>query len=125
MMMMMMMIIVNNICRSQILTKNNYDYELERSAKEVLNLVCGGLVKDQALFAPLLDLIFPIKVLKFQSPGRSDLSRDDSNMGDDSSSIGAKEEDEDDDNDEDLEDNSGDPERLKAFNVRLLKVDQS
>ena len=46
-------------------------------------------------------------------------------MGDDSSSIGAKEEDEDDDNDEDLEDNSGDPERLKAFNVRLLKVDQS
>merc|ERR1719341_2444084 len=45
------------------------------------------------------------------SPGRSDLSRDDSNMDDDSSSIGAKEEDEDDENDEDLEDNSGDPER--------------
>lgn len=60
------------------------------------------------------------------SPGRSDLSRDDSNMGDDSSSIGAKEEDEDDDNDEDLEDNSGDPERLKAFNmfVRLF-VDEN
>ena len=50
------------------------------------------------------------------------MSRDDSNMGDDSSSIGAKEEDEDDDNDDDLEDNSGDPERLKAFNVRILKV---
>ena len=59
-----------------------------------------------------------IKGVKFQSPGRSDLSRDDSNMGDDSSSMGAKEEDEDDENDEDLEDNSGDPERLKAFNVR-------
>ena len=48
------------------------------------------------------------------------MSRDDSNLGgDDSSSIGAKEEDEDEDNDEDLEDNSGDPERLKAFNVSL------
>jgi len=60
------------------------------------------------------------------SPGRSDLSRDDSNMGDDSSSMGAKEEDEDDENDEDLEDNSGDPERLKAFNmfVRLF-VDEN
>ena len=33
---------------------------------------------------------------------------------------GAKEDlDEEDENDEDLEDNSGDPERLKAFNVRL------
>ena len=51
------------------------------------------------------------------------MSRDDSNLGgDDSSSIGAKEEDEDEDNDEDLEDNSGDPERLKAFNVSLNDV---
>ena len=34
---------------------------------------------------------------------------------------GAKEDlDEEDENDEDLEDNSGDPERLKAFNVRLI-----
>merc|ERR550534_2968009 len=61
------------------------------------------------------------------SPGRSDLSRDDSNLGDDTSSIGAKEDlDEEDENDEDLEDNSGDPERLKAFNmfVRLF-VDEN
>ena len=64
-----------------------------------------------------------IKGVNFQSPGRSDLSRDDSNMGDDSSSMGAKEEDEDDENDEDLEDNSGDPERLKAFNVRKVGHD--
>ena len=36
---------------------------------------------------------------------------------------GAKEDlDEEDENDEDLEDNSGDPERLKAFNVRLSFV---
>ena len=66
--------------------------------------------------------MFANKGFKLQSPGRSDLSRDDSNLGDDSSSMGAKEEDEDDENDEDLEDNSGDPERLKAFNVRGIMM---
>ena len=55
-----------------------------------------------------------------QSPGRSDMSRDDSNLGDDSSSIGAKDDDDDDDDDDGIEEGSGgDPERLKAFNVSI------
>jgi len=61
------------------------------------------------------------------SPGRSDMSRDDSNLGDDSSSIGAKDDDDDDDDDDGIEEGSGgDPERLKAFNmfVRLF-VDEN
>ena len=59
--------------------------------------------------------------LSFQSPGRSDLSREDSIIADDSSSIGNKEDDDDDDDDggddDKFEGFTGDPERLKAFNV--------
>ena len=48
------------------------------------------------------------------------MSRDDSNLGDDSSSIGAKDDDDDDDDDDGIEEGSGgDPERLKAFNVSI------
>jgi len=64
------------------------------------------------------------------SPGRSDLSREDSIIADDSSSIGNKEDDDDDDDDggddDKFEGFTGDPERLKAFNmfVRLF-VDEN
>ena len=62
----------------------------------------------------------------FQSPVRSELSRDDSTFADDASSVGNKEdddEDEDDGNDDDKFDGfSGDPERLKAFNVSKFSV---
>merc|ERR1719347_152559 len=64
------------------------------------------------------------------SPGRSDLSREDSIIADDSSSIGNKEDDDDDDeddgNDENFDGLNRDPERLKAFNmfVRLF-VDEN
>jgi len=64
------------------------------------------------------------------SPGRSDMSREDSIIADDSSSIGNKEDDDDDDedggDDDKFEGFTGDPERLKAFNmfVRLF-VDEN
>merc|ERR1719158_1953369 len=63
------------------------------------------------------------------SPGRSDLSREDSNLGDDASSTGNKDDDDDDDEDDANENGTGfngDPERLKAFNmfVRLF-VDEN
>jgi len=64
------------------------------------------------------------------SPGRSDLSREDSIIADDSSSMGNKEDDDDDDedggDDDKFEGFTGDPERLKAFNmfVRLF-VDEN
>merc|ERR1711970_114063 len=64
------------------------------------------------------------------SPGRSDLSREDSIIADDSSSIGNKEDDDDDDDDGGDDDKFDgfckDPERLKAFNmfVRLF-VDEN
>ena len=55
-----------------------------------------------------------------QSPVRSDMSRDES-IVDDASSVGNKEDDDDDEedgnDDEKFEGFSGDPERLKAFNV--------
>ena len=49
------------------------------------------------------------------------MSREDSNLGDDSSSIGAKDEDDEDDDDDGMDEGvgSGDPERLKAFNVSI------
>ena len=62
-----------------------------------------------------------------QSPGRSDLSRDaESIVTDDASSGGQKEDDEDDEedggDDEKFEGFSGDPERLKAFNVSSISI---
>ena len=61
-----------------------------------------------------------------QSPGRSEHSREDSIITDDTSSNGNKDEDDDDDEDDGNEDALDgfcrDPERLKAFNVRISKT---
>ena len=60
-----------------------------------------------------------------QSPGRSDHSRDDSLIADDASSTGNKDDDDDDDEDDANDENDGfsrDPERLKAFNVSSLAL---
>ena len=58
----------------------------------------------------------------FQSPGRSEGTKEDLSITDDTSSTGNKEDDEDEDEDEGNDENfdgfSRDPERLKAFNVR-------
>jgi type II secretory pathway component GspD/PulD (secretin) len=57
------------------------------------------------------------------SPGLSDQTADNS-CQDDASSTGAKEEDDDDEDDDDKLDGlaSGDPEKLKAFNVKLISI---